>query len=160
MDIENEEFLLFLRCAQENKLRYLCVGGYAVNYYGFHRFTEDLDIWLAPTNDNKESFLNTLLCMHYEEGEIDLIRKEDFTGYFMCTLGSKPYVIDVLTIFYTHINFDEAEKDMVIHKVGNGIEIRMVPYQFLIELKLRSQRSKDFYDIAKLDDLRKLKNKK
>jgi hypothetical protein len=29
MDIDNKEFLLFLGCAQENKLRYLCIGGYA-----------------------------------------------------------------------------------------------------------------------------------
>lgn len=78
----------------------------------------------------------------------------------MCTLGSKPYVIEVLTIFHTHINFNEAEKEMVIHKVGDNIEMKMVPYQFLIELKLWSQRPKDFYDIARLDELRKLKNKK
>jgi len=44
MDIENEEFLLFLKCAKQNDLRYMCIGGYAINYYGYHRVTEDLDI--------------------------------------------------------------------------------------------------------------------
>jgi hypothetical protein len=34
MDILNEEFLLFLKCAGQNKLRYMLIGGYAVNYYG------------------------------------------------------------------------------------------------------------------------------
>jgi hypothetical protein len=160
MDIENEEFLLFLKCAQQNKLRYLCIGGYAVNYYGYHRFTEDLDIWIAPTNENKESFLSTLRCMHYMEEEIDQIKAEDFTHYFMCTLGSQPYVIDVLTILHTQINFDDAEKKMIIHKVSDNIEIQMVPYQFLIDLKIRSQRPKDFYDIARLDEIRNPKNKK
>jgi lantibiotic modifying enzyme len=159
MDIENEEFLLFLRCAQQNNLRYLCIGGYAVNYYGYHRFTEDLDIWIAPTNENKESFLNTLRCMGYVEEEIDIIKEEDFTTYFMCSLGSKPYIIDVITILHTYINFDEAEKTMVIHKVAGNIEMRMVPYQFLVDLKLRSQRPKDFWDVARLDELKKLKNK-
>jgi hypothetical protein len=159
MDVENEEFLLFLKCAQQNKLRYLCIGGYAVNYYGYHRFTEDLDIWIAPTNENKENFLNTLRCMHYTEEEIDLIKHEDFTTYFMCTLGSKPYIIDVLTVLHTHINFDEAEKSMVIHKVSNDIDMRIVPYQFLIDLKLRAQRPKDFYDVTRLDELRNPKNK-
>lgn len=52
MDIENEEFLLFLKCAKKNNLRYMCIGGYAVNYYGFHRATDDMDIWIAPTNEN------------------------------------------------------------------------------------------------------------
>ena len=160
MDIENEEFLLFLKCAQQNKLRYLCIGGYAVNYYGFHRMTEDLDIWIAPTNENKESFLNTLRCMRYVEDEINLIKNEDFTTYFVCRLGTRPHVIDVLTIVHSQLNFDEAEQKIVIHKVENNIELRMVPYDFLIEIKLKSNRPKDYWDVAKLDELRKLKNKK
>ncbi len=47
MDVTNKDFLLFLNCAQQNKLRYMIIGGYAVNYYGFHRATDDLDIWIA-----------------------------------------------------------------------------------------------------------------
>ena len=69
MDIENEEFLLFLQCAQQNRLRYLCIGGYAVNYYGYHRTTDDMDIWIAPTIENKECFLKTLRCMNYSDNE-------------------------------------------------------------------------------------------
>lgn len=103
---------------------------------------------------NKQNFLNTLLCMNYIQSEVNLIAEEDFTTYFMCTLGSRPYVIDVLTIFHTHINFDDAEKEMIIHKVSNNIEMKRVPYQILIELKLRSRRPKDFYDVSKLDQLR------
>lgn len=75
MDIEHAEFLLFLKCAKQNKLRYMCIGGYAVNFFGYHRVTEDLDIWIAPTNENKSSFINALLCMHYTESEIDYNRQ-------------------------------------------------------------------------------------
>ncbi len=98
--------------------------------------------------------------MHYSENEISLIENEDFTTDIICTLGSKPYIIDVLTILHTYLNFDEAEKEMIVHKVSDDIEIQMVPYQFLIDSKIRSQRPKDFYDIARLDELRNLKNKK
>jgi len=56
MDVLNKEFRLFLQCAQQTRLRYLLIGGYAVNYYGYIRNTDDLDIWLAPTNENKEAF--------------------------------------------------------------------------------------------------------
>ncbi len=55
MDILHPEFLLFLRCAQTNNLRYMLIGGYAVNYYGYNRNTDDMDIWLAPTNENKKA---------------------------------------------------------------------------------------------------------
>lgn len=86
MDIEHPEFLLFLKCEGQNKLRYMCIGGYAVNYYGYHRMTEDMDIWVAPTEENKTCFFNTLLCMGYFETEFNNIKDEDFTTYFMCTL--------------------------------------------------------------------------
>lgn len=92
MDIEHPEFLNFIRCAEKNKLRYMCIGGYAVNYYGFHRATQDLDIWIAPTNENKKCFFNTMPCMGYTESEYDHLKNEDFTSYFMCSIGVRPKV--------------------------------------------------------------------
>ena len=66
--------------------------------------------------------------MHYTESEISLIKEEDFTTYFKCTLGSMPYVIDVLTIMHSSINFDEVEKEIIIHKMHDDIELKIVPY--------------------------------
>ena len=154
MDIEHPEFLSILICAQKNKLRYLCIGGYAVNYYGYHRMTEDLDIWIAPTNDNKNSFFNTMLCMGYTESELDDLRKEDFTTYFMCSLGARPNVIDVITIVHHKLNFNEAENDSSLHHLHDGIELRLVSYEFLKETKLFSRRPKDLWDISQLEKLR------
>jgi hypothetical protein len=154
MDIEHPEFVLFLKCAAQNNLRYMCIGGYAVNYYGFHRATEDMDVWIAPTAENKICFLNTLRCMEYSESEIDYIKDEDFTTYFMCTLGVRPHVIDVLTIVHKNISFDQAEKNMSVHQTEDGIELRMVPYDFLKDIKLRSSRHKDLWDVARLEEIR------
>jgi hypothetical protein len=157
MDIEHPEFLLFLNCAGKNNLRYMCIGGYAVNYYGFHRITEDMDIWIAPTRENKIAFLKTLHCMGYTENETDYIKDEDFTTYFMCTLGVRPHVIDVLTIVHKNISFDEAEKNMTVHTTDNGLNMNLVPYDFLKDIKLRSSRPKDLWDIARLEELRNKK---
>lgn len=156
MDIEHPEFLLFLKCAARQNLRYMCIGGYAVNYYGFHRMTEDMDIWIAPTNENKTCFLNTLHCMGYTESETDYIKDEDFSTYFICSLGARPHVIDILTIINKNISFDEAEKRIVMHKISPEYDIRMVPYEFLKDMKLLSGRDKDLCDIARLEELRNL----
>lgn len=158
MDIENEEFLLFLKCAQQQGLRYLCIGGYAVNFYGYHRGTEDMDIWIAPTHENKSRFLQTLLCTGYSEEDIAAIKDEDFTTYFMCTLGTPPHVIDVLTVIHNNLAFDEAERKTVVHVLQDGTEFKMVPYDFLKEIKLRSTRQKDLLDIARLEELRNKNN--
>ena len=138
----------------------MCIGGYAVNYYGFHRVTEDMDIWIAPTNENKICFLSTLLCLSYTENETKYIKDEDFTSYFMCTLGVRPHVIDVLTVVHKNISFDEAEKNMIVHVTDSGVNMNLVPYDFLKDIKLRSSRPKDLWDIARLEELRNLKDKK
>jgi hypothetical protein len=118
----------------------MCIGGYAVNYYGFHRVTEDMDVWIAPTDENKTCFINSLRCMGYIETEIDYIKNEDFTTYFMCTLGIRPHVIDVLTIVHKNILFDDAEKKMIVHITEKGMNMKLVPYDFLKNIKLRSSR--------------------
>jgi hypothetical protein len=156
MDIEHPEFLNFLTCAKKNNLRYMCIGGYAVNYYGYHRATEDLDVWIAPTNENKNCFFETMICMGYTNEEINEIRNEDFTNYFVCSLGSLPNIIDVLTYVHSAINFDDAEKEMIIHKISDTIELKLVPYDFLVDIKISSQRPKDLWDVSQLD---KFKNK-
>jgi hypothetical protein len=131
----------------------MCIGGYAVNYYGYHRATEDLDIWIAPTEQNKGCFLNTLLCMGYTQSEIEFINKEDFTTYFIMTLGNMPYAIDILTFVHKNIVFDDAEKEMIIHHTKEGVELKMISYSFLKDIKLRSKRDKDLWDISKLETL-------
>ncbi len=157
MDILNPEFLLFLKCAQQNNLRYMLIGGYAVNYYGYIRNTDDMDVWLAPTNDNKKIFMDTLLCMNYLQEEVNLLNEEDFTTGFMGVISGGDSPIDVITIVHRALSFDKAEKDQNIFEIAPGIIMKIVPYEFLKDMKLRSRREKDTWDIARLEELRNLK---
>ena len=157
MDLLSKEFAWFFTCAQKNSLRYLLIGGYAVNYYGYSRHTADMDIWLAPTNANKISFINTLLCMNYIESETEPLLQEDFTTYFKGTIGSESDKMDVLTMVHHNLSFDEAEKHKSIFEIETGVSINIVPYNFLKEMKLLSRRDKDLWDIARLEELRNLK---
>jgi hypothetical protein len=88
----------------------MLIGGFAVNYYGYNRNADDMDVWLVPTNKNRQSFINTLLCMNYSENEVAPLYNEDFTSYFIGNLGSGGARIDVLTIVNHAISFEEAEK--------------------------------------------------
>lgn len=157
MDILNPEFLLFIKCAQENNLRYMLIGGYAVNYYGYIRNTNDMDAWLAPTDENKNAFINTLLCMNYSEEEVSPLNKEDFISGFMGIISGGDSPIDVLTVVHRAISFDEAEKQQKIFEIEPGIFMKIVPYDFLKDMKLRSKRDKDVWDIARLEELRNLR---
>ncbi len=154
MDILNEEFLLFLKCARQNSLRYMLIGGYAVNYYGYNRNTKDMDAWIAPTNENKIAFINTLLCMKYSKEEVDHLLKEDFTKPFTSNIIAADARIDILTVVHKSLSYDEAEKNKNTFEVIEGIFMELVPYDFLKDMKLRSGRDKDLWDIARLEELR------
>lgn len=157
MDILNDEFMLFLKCAGQTGLRYLLIGGYAVNYYGYNRNTDDLDVWLAPTNENKRKFMNTLLCMNYTDDEVSALDGEDFETYFTGTIGTGDGRMDVLTIVHKDLSFDEAEKNKAVFEVTPGVNMHIVPYESLKFMKLRSKREKDLWDIARLEELRNKK---
>ena len=50
------DFLDFIRILNEKEVEYLIVGGYAVSFHGYPRYTGDLDIWLNPSETNAEKY--------------------------------------------------------------------------------------------------------
>jgi hypothetical protein len=153
MDILNNEFLLFLQCAAKNNLRYLLIGGYAVNYYGYNRHTADMDIWLAPENKNRDAFIGTLLCMKYAAEEVAPLKEEDFTLPFVGSINAGDAVVDVLTFVHRSIPFENAEKKKEVFEIQPGILLHIVPYETLKEMKLLTHREKDMFDIARLEEI-------
>jgi hypothetical protein len=53
MDIFDEEIVRFWKALSANDVRYMMVGGYAVNLHGHQRYTGDLDIWMDDTKENR-----------------------------------------------------------------------------------------------------------
>jgi hypothetical protein len=66
---------------QRQKVKYMLIGGLAVNFHGYIRNTQDMDIWLAPTNQNRDLFYNVLLDLGYTDDEIVDYKNEDFTTF-------------------------------------------------------------------------------
>jgi hypothetical protein len=157
IDIADKFFIEFLTAMQQRQVRYMLIGGIAVNFHGYSRNTQDMDIWLAPTNNNRDLFYMVLLDIGYTEEEIADYRNEDFTTFFKCELGEMPYTIDCLTYVHPNLNFDEAEKVMIKYDVGDGLILNVVDFDFLRKMKVLAHRQKDWLDVSELD---KLKNTK
>jgi len=47
------DFKEFLRLLEKNKVEYVIVGGYAVAFHGYPRFTKDLDIFYRESQFQK-----------------------------------------------------------------------------------------------------------
>ena len=92
--LENKDFREFIELLNSNAVRYLIVGGHAVTFHGFPRFTADLDLWVATDAKNALRVNQALK----EFGFGNLFDADDFSrpGYAI-QLGRPPYRIDILT---------------------------------------------------------------
>ena len=56
----NQDFKEFIQSLNDNQVRYLIVGGYAVALHGYPRYTKDLDIWIELNPDNAAKLIKAL----------------------------------------------------------------------------------------------------
>lgn len=55
-----KDFRELLELLNANHVRYLLIGGYAVGHYGYSRFTEDIDFFVAADTDNAQRLVSAL----------------------------------------------------------------------------------------------------
>src|SRR5260221_9845114 len=55
------DFRDFLAAFDDEKVRYLIVGGYAVGFHARPRYTKDIDVWVAETADNRHRLERALV---------------------------------------------------------------------------------------------------
>jgi hypothetical protein len=60
MDVLDEELLILWRAFSRNKLRYIMVGGFAINLHGFFRTTGDANTWIENNLPNRISLRTSL----------------------------------------------------------------------------------------------------
>jgi hypothetical protein len=58
--ILNPDFKQFLQLLNKNSVRYLIIGGFAVAFYGYPRYTKDFDIWVLLNPENAKNIVKTL----------------------------------------------------------------------------------------------------
>ena len=57
----NKDFKEFVKLLNENGVKYLTIGGYAVAYHGYPRYTKDIDFWIFSTPENTKKILKTIV---------------------------------------------------------------------------------------------------
>ena len=56
----DENFKEFIKLLNANGVKYLVIGGYAVAYHGYPRYTKDIDFWIWANPDNADKVLKTV----------------------------------------------------------------------------------------------------
>ncbi|MBL7889646.1 MAG: nucleotidyltransferase [Bacteroidia bacterium] len=142
-----------------NKVKYLVVGGYAVNFYGYRRTTGDIDIWIKPHNGlNKKAALLCFKNLGISKQTLTDLENLDFTKPVVFMDGEEPFRIDFMT-FISGVNFTDAYKKRQIELL-DGIKIPFIHLNELIISKISSGRTKDKLDVEQLQKIRSLRKGK
>jgi hypothetical protein len=157
MNIVIPEFKKLILILNKHKVNYMLIGGYAVIYYGYDRTTNDLDIWLEPTDANRDKLIKALEEYNIHSDDLKLLSKIDFTKIQYFFIGEKPKKIDFLTKI-NNVTFDEAIKS-VNHFPLENEQVPIIQYHHLILSKISNDRLKDKADVEELQRINKHRNK-
>ena len=151
--ILNKDFKEFLELLNENKVRYLVIGGFAFAYYAEPRYTKDIDIWVDTTEENIGRLLETIKEFWQSDPGITA---EDFRAEdFIIQLGNEPIRIDLINSI-ENVEFAKAWEKRVIGEYGN-IQINFIALDDLIKNKESTGRERDLLDAAYLKKVKKRK---
>ena len=142
----SNEFKEFIKLLNDQKVEYLLVGGYAVVFHGYVRFTGDIDFWINPTKKNALLILDVLEQFGF--GSLDLT-VDDFTHKDqIIQLGNPPYRIDLITSV-SGLNFSECYPQRTSFEIDN-VSIQTISLDDLKKNKKATGRFKDLNDLENL----------
>ncbi|MCF8255466.1 MAG: nucleotidyltransferase [Bacteroidia bacterium] len=157
MDIFLESHKSFLILLLKHRVEFILIGGYAVIIYGYERGTSDMDLWLKPTNENKEKFIVALREYGISEAGIMQLNSIDFAqDVKVFHIGEKPNKIDFLTRVQG-LKFEEADNAKKLLPLKE-FHIPVIQYEHLILVKMIAGRPQDMADIDVLRKINKDRN--
>jgi len=144
----NSDFSDLLRIFNDNNVRYLVIGGYAVVQYAEPRYTKDLDIWISTDTANAKSVYRSLKEFGAPLTELS---EADFSeeGYFY-QMGVPPVRVDIL-MGIPGVAFEAAwEKRVEVN--FDELLVSFISREDLIRAKRASGRPQDLTDADALED--------
>ena len=145
--ILSPDFKEFLQLLNKNDVRYLVIGGFAVAFHGYPRFTKDIDIWLWLDPENAKRVVKTLKDFGF--GSLDLTEKDFLEPDVIIQLGYPPNRIDLLTTA-SGVDFMDSYQARIEESV-DGVTLPFIDLQNLKKNKRSSGRAQDVADIENLE---------
>ncbi|MCJ7623360.1 MAG: hypothetical protein MUO76_07640 [Anaerolineaceae bacterium] len=143
----NQDFKEFIQSLKDNNVRYLVVGGYAVAFHGYPRYTKDLDIWVGTQLENAEKIVTAIEQFGF--GSLGLKVEDFLEPDTIIQLGYPPCRIDLITTL-PGVNFEISYDSKVKVDIDNLL-INFIDIENLKKNKLASGRAQDIADLENLE---------
>lgn len=159
-------FELVFRELNKAKVKYLVVGGVAVNLYGYVRFTGDLDLLITLDEENINKMDKVMKKLKYSERlPISIfalsdkkqvknwIKEKNLKAYTFNPPKNNLLQIDI--IIEDSLKFESYENNKNVKTMGK-LKIPVVSIEDIIKMKKKANREKDILDLKVIKYLSKL----
>ena len=149
------------RALTEAEVRFLVVGGVAVNAHGYQRLTADLDLALAMEEENILAALRALETLGYAPAlpvppgalaDADTRRRwhaeRNLEVFSLISTEKKEPTVDILV--REPFPFDREHRRALVAELAPDLEVPFVALDTLIEMKERAGRHRDEDDVRHL----------
>jgi len=149
--IFNRHFLEFVKLLEKHQVEYLVVGGYAVGFHGFPRYTGDLDLFVAISESNASALLKVYADFGFSDLGLEV--KDFLETDTVVEIGREPMKIQVLTGI-DGVKFTECYSRKTCYTL-DGVKMPFISFEDLMRNKAASPRAKDKIDLEELERLRR-----
>ncbi len=163
-------FIDLLREIGLSKVRYLLVGGVAVNLHGIVRPTKDIDFIVYLEKKNLLEFIKIMTRLGYRpkvpvaaEDFADPEKRKDWIknkNMIVFSFYHNKDLMNVVDVFVKHpLPFEGLFKRRELIDIG-GVNISVIGIRDLIKLKEKANRLQDLHDIRSLKQVLEIRKKK
>jgi len=147
------KFLELMTSFEKNDVKYILIGGLAINLHGFTRNTQDIDFFVDLEEKNIHKLQKSLIDV-FHDNDIYEITFAELKKYPVIRFESNSGIqIDIIAKLGEKFNFSDLEYDI---KEIDGIKIKLADLKTLYKLKEKTYREIDQLDLrfikSKLDN--------
>ena len=142
----NPDLKEFIQSLNDNHVRYLVIGGYAVALHGYPRYTKDIDIWVEMTPVNAANMVKALEQFGF--GSLGLQATDFLTPDQIIQLGYPPNRIDLVTT-PSGVDFQSCYASRVTVEIDD-VTVSFIDLENLRKNKQAAGRQQDLADLENL----------
>jgi hypothetical protein len=140
------DFQDFFKLLNAGRIRYVVIGGYAVAYHGYVRYTGDLDVFVEMSEINATKLVSALREFGFDVPKLKpalFLEKGR-----IIRLGYEPMRLEILNEI-DGVSFEECFRHRRRSRIG-GLSINFIDLPRLLKNKRASGRQKDLADVEAL----------
>ncbi|HRO45971.1 hypothetical protein [Agriterribacter sp.] len=157
MDVMDEALMDFWRKLNDYHVKFIMVGGLATRFHGYNRTTDDLDMWIEDTLENRRNLRKAFVALRY--GDFPTIETMRFVPGWT-SFHAAGIVLDIMTTMkgLEGMSFDDCYQKAEVANIED-VQVRFLHINHLIQNKKAVNRSKDRVDVEYLEKIKSLLDK-